>query len=233
MNRISPELKKEIRILRSQGRTYGEIRSAIGRIIPKSTLSYICSDVQLPLSYRKRIQALVLTTIHKARVMGAEMNRIKRELMFQDFIKRNTPIAKKIFDNETGKIALAMLCLGEASKYNAKKSRSFSLGNSDPRIICLFLDLLKQSFPAFDIEKIRCGVQCRADQNPEELKKYWMEVTGVPERLFYKALIDLRTKGKPTIKTGYKGVLRIYYFDAYVHLELESLADLVYNQLHH
>jgi hypothetical protein len=232
MKRFSQEQRARIRQLRSQGKTFGEIQAVIGVSVPKSTLSYICSDVRLPLSYHRRISLLILSTIHKARIIGTQINRMKREMMFQEFKKRNTPIARKIHDAETGKIALAMLCLGEASKYNAKKPSSFSLGNSDPRIICLFLDLLKQSFISFDIEKIRCGVQCRADQNPEELKTYWMEITGVPDRLFYKPLIDPRTKGKPTLKTEYKGVLRVYYFDSRVHLELESLADLVYNELH-
>lgn len=231
MKRLPPQIRDQIRLLRSQGKTYGEIRTVTGQLIPKSTLSYICSNVPLPSTYEERIAKLNLMTLDKARIIGAEINRIKREEMFQKFVVRNTPIAKMIHDREIGKIALAMLCLGEASKYNPKKSRSFSLGNSDPRIICLFLDLLKISFTSFNIEKVRCSVQCRADQNPEELKQYWMKITGVPERLFYKPLIDPRTVGKPTKKSGYKGVLRVYYIDSRVHLELESLGDLVYNQL--
>lgn len=232
MNRLSSQVHEQIRLLRSQGKTYSEIRLAIGLIVPKSTLSYICSKVQLPTSYQDRIAKLNLHTIHKARVIGAEINKIKREEMFLDFIKQNAPLAKMTRNMQVGKIALAMLCLGEASKYKEKKTRAFSLGNSDPRIICLFIDLLKLCFISFDIEKVRCCVQCRADQNPEELKVYWLKITGVPERLFYKALIDKRTIGKPTTKNGYKGVLRVYYLDTRVHLELESLADLVYNQVH-
>jgi hypothetical protein len=56
-------------------------------------------------------------------------------------------------------------------------------------------------------------------------------VTKVPKKLFYKTQIDPRTIGKPTRKIGYKGVLRVDYFDTKVQLDLESLADLVYNQL--
>jgi hypothetical protein len=231
VKRLSLQLRDQIRLLRSQGKTYGEIQSSVGQVIPKSTLSYVCSSVLLPQDYRDRIAKLNLKTLNKARVIGTEINRIKREEMFQTFIQVNTPVAKLIHTKEIGKIALAMLCLGEASKYNPKKSRSFSLGNSDPRILCLFLDLLKICFVSFDIKKVRCGVQCRADQDPEELKRYWMEITGIPERLFYKPLIDPRTVGKPTKKLGYKGVLRVYYIDSRVHLELESLANLVYNQL--
>lgn len=121
-----------------------------------------------------------------------------------------------------------MLCLGEASKYKA--SKSFSLGNSDPRIIYIFLSLLKKCFD-FNIEKVRCTVQCRADQNIKDLEQYWIKETGVPKRLFYKTRIDPRTIGKPTKKKDYKGVLRVNYIDTRVQLELESLANLIYNQL--
>ncbi len=58
-----------------------------------------------------------------------------------------------------------------------------------------------------------------------------MKITGIPKRLFYKTRIDSRTVGKPTLKKDYKGVLRVDYFDTKVQLDLESLADLIYNRL--
>ena len=82
-------------------------------------------------------------------------------------------------NREIAKIALAMLCLGEASKTRG----SFSLGSTDPRIITLFIELLKKCF-TFDLEKIRCTVQCRADQNIELLETYWLNITKIPKKLF-------------------------------------------------
>ncbi len=104
------------------------------------------------------------------------------------------------------------------------------MGNSDPRIIILFLNLLKHCFP-FDPEKVRCTVQCRADQDIPALEAYWQKVTGIPQKYFYKSRIDLRTVGKPTLKPGYKGVLKVDYLNRKVQLELESLADLIYNRV--
>ncbi len=63
----------------------------------------------------------------------------------------------------------------------------------------------------------------------DELEKYWMNVTKVPKRLFYKSRIDPRTIGKPTRKKEYKGVLKIDYFDSKVQHDLESLENLMYN----
>ena len=104
------------------------------------------------------------------------------------------------------------------------------MGSSDPRIIIIFLTLLKKCF-SFKQAKVRCTVQCRADQNVEELERFWLDVTKIPQEQFYKAQIDPRTIGKPTKKVDYKGVLKIDYLDIKVQLELESLANLVYNQL--
>ncbi len=220
-----------VRKLRSEGKTYGEIQKILNVHIPKSSLSWQCKDVLLPKGYRERIDILNLEGLSKGRRIAVEMNKIKHEEFLKFIRKINIPIAKEIHSTPTAKVALAMLCLGEASKYNPKTRRTFSLGNTDPRIILLFLGLLRQCF-SFNLEKVRATVQCRADQDPIVLKRYWQEVTKIPERLFYKPLIDPRTKGKPTKRIDYHGVLRIDYFDTKLQLELESLADLIYNQVH-
>ena len=226
--RYDPLLVKKVQNFRSEGKTYGEIRKLLQFNIPKSTLAEWCKEITLPHDYAERIAKLNFNNLTKARSIALEINRIKRDEFFNSINKVNEPIAGKIKDPLSAKIALAMLCLGEASKYNSKTA--FSLGSSDPRIIIIFLELLKKCFD-FDIEKIRCTVQCRADQNVEALEKFWRDVTKIPKRLFYKARIDPRTIGKPTRKTDYKGVLKVNYFNTKVQLELESLSQLVYNQL--
>lgn len=231
MSRYTKETISKVRHLRSLGKTYGEIREKLNFKIPKSTLSDWCKKVSLPLNYKERIEKLNTDNLTRGRKIATEINRIKREQLFAKIKEINLPIADKIHNLETAKIALAMLCLGEASKYNPKNRRTFSLGSSDPRIIIIFLTLLNFCFD-FKIEKARCTVQCRADQNTLHLERYWQKITKIPKYLFYKPLIDPRTIGKPTLKKDYKGVLRIDYFDTKIQLELESLADLVYNYLH-
>ncbi len=230
MPRYTQEIITRVRQLRSEGMTYGEIRRALGLNIPKSSLSWQCKNVVLPRDYTNRVKNLNNANLSKGRLMAMEMNKYKKELFFRKIKEINVPIARSVHVIPAAKIALAMLCLGEASKYNPKSGRTFSLGNSDPRIIVLFLGLLKQCF-SFDMRKVRATVQCRADQDPVVLATYWRKIVGIPKQLFYKPLIDPRTVGKPTKKLGYKGVLRIDYFDTKVQLELESLADLVYNEI--
>lgn len=230
MTRYSSSITHRIRTLRSEGKTYREIQKDVGLSIPKSTLSFICRGVILPESYASRVDQLNLAGLQRARNVAFEANKRRQQEFMQVILKRNTPVAKTIHSTGVAKVALAMLCLGEASKYNPSAHRSFSLGNSDPRIIILFLGLLQRCFP-FNIEKVRATVQCRADQHPEELKRFWIQATGIPERLFYKPLVDPRTRGKPTKKPNYRGVLRVDYFDSKIQRELESLADLLYNQI--
>lgn len=228
MQHYSKTIIQEAKKLRSKGQTYTEIEHTINLKIPKSTLHSWFKDVLLPKDYNNKISKLNMEHLKEARLIGIEKSKIKRQEFLSGLDKINLKIARLIQNHETAKIALAMLCLGEASKY--KPRRSFSLGSSDPRIIIIFLTLLKKCFNFKQI-KVRCTVQCRADQNIEELEKFWLDITKIPKKQFYKAQIDPRTVGKPTLNKNYKGVLKVDYFDTRIQLELESLANLVYNQL--
>lgn len=228
MQHYSKVTVQEAKELRSKGQTYTEIRNTLDLKIPKSTLHSWFKDVLLPKEYNNKIAKLNREHLKKARLIGIEKSKIKRQEFLRSLDKINLKTARLIHNYDTAKIALAMLCLGEASKYKA--SRSFSLGSTDPRIIIIFLTLLKKCFNFKQI-KVQCTVQCRADQNIEELEKFWLGITKIPKTQFYKAQIDPRTIGKPTLNKNYKGVLKVDYLDIRIQLELESLANLVYNQL--
>lgn len=217
-----------MRELRLKGKTYTEIKLKLGIQVPKSTLATWCKQIEMPQGYTTKIEELNKINRTKGRLVALATNKRKREELLRKINETNKPLARFIKEPSVAKIALAMLCLGEASK--SKRSASFYLGNSDPKIIVLFINLLKACFD-FDIHKVRCTVQCRADQDPNALEEYWMEVTGVPKELFYPSRVDPRTVGRPTKQKEHKGVLRVDYFDSLVRLQLESLANLVYNQL--
>ena len=228
MSKYPTAIPKKVNKLRSNGKTYREIRKILQLNIPKSTLSKWCKNISLPSEYPEKIAKLNLNNLSKARLIAKKVNKIKRDKYLKEIEQKNLSLAQSIHKLDTAEIALAMLCLGEASK--SSRGTSFYLGNSDSKIILLFLNLLKRCFE-FNLEKVRCTVQCRADQNIKNLERFWIKETKIPKRLFYKARIDPRTIGKPTKNKDYKGVLRVDYFDNNVRLELESLANLVYNQL--
>ncbi|MFZ2152983.1 MAG: hypothetical protein WAV41_02900 [Microgenomates group bacterium] len=229
MNTTNSSLKDRAKLLRKEGHTYSQINSILDTSVPKSTLSSWLKDIPLSKKAVSKIQKINNDNLIKARKSAINGNYLKQQKYLESINFKNKPVALHITNFDTGMIALSMLCLGEASKAKSKH-RSFSLGSSDPRIIIIFLKLLKR-FSNFDITKIRCTVQCRADQNTKTLERYWQKVTQIPFDQFYSTRIDQRTINKPTKNTEYKGVLVIDYYNRNTQLILESLANLVYNQL--
>lgn len=141
-----------------------------------------------------------------------------------DELKAKNESLVEYLNKDVSKLLLSVLYLGEGGKH--KSSRKLSLGNSDPKVIKFYLNLLRKCFSISE-DKLRARVQCRADQNVEELEEYWHEVTGIPLSQFHKTQVDERTVGKKTKRKDYKGVCVIIYFDTAIQLELEILAEQI------
>lgn len=230
--RYSPKLIAYIKHLRFLGSTYREMQEIVGKRIPKATLFHWCRYVPLSPEYEEKIRECNKKSWAKARKVCLENRKIRWVEFNKEITSKNLPIARVIKDAKSAKIALAMLCLGEASKSKNGRATVLSLGNSDPRIITIFMTLMKKCFPV-DPRNIRGVVQCRADQNIKELEIYWSNHTKIPLSQFYKASIDMRTLGKPTKKEDYKGVFVVTYLGfGKIQLELESLAQMIYNTFH-
>jgi hypothetical protein len=218
---VNMTIKQQVIELRREGKTYGEIQNILGVKIAKSTLSYWCKLVELPDDYQERVSRLLADGLNKSRAAALAKKQENREKHREELIKQYGYLKEMMKDKDVALIALAMLCLGEAGK-----SEGLYLGSSDPRIIKLFLGLLRRCFD-FDIEKTRGMIMCRADHNIQELETYWQEVSGIPKRLFYKTRIDPRTVGKATLNKEYRGVLRVDYYNAKIQKELKVLYNLL------
>jgi hypothetical protein len=229
MQHYNAEIINEVKFLRKLGKTYHEIKTILKMHIPKATMATWCRGIPMDQKYYDKVYKLNTDRLSIARNKAIEANRVKRCKFLEELKVKNFPIASQVCQFETAKIALSMLCLGEASKYKTG-SGHFCLGNSNPKIIQLFLELLKKTYD-YNPEKVRCTVQCRADQNTEVLETYWQEVTGIPKQKFYKSRIDKRTIGIPTLRSDYYGVLKVDYLNTKVQLDLECLAELVYNEV--
>lgn len=213
--------KNKILELRSRGMTYNEIKTALKLDIPKSTLSYICHNVDLPKSYGTKISRLNKNNLIKAQRMAVEANKTKRLLFIDNINRKNQELVKNL-GKDSLKIALAMLYLGEGSKW--KSHRGLMLGSSDPNVILLYVNLLKVCYE-IDKHRLGCRVQYRADQDIRKLERYWSKTTGIPLRNFYKTKPDPRTVGKPTRRNDYMGVCVVTCGGTEIQLELASLAE--------
>ncbi len=221
------ELRRQAVRLRKQGKTYSEIQNNLRMTIPKSTLSYWCCSIPLPLNYQRRIRDYNEFNLSKARKIALAVIKVKRKKYLKLITNRNEYLATALKNKDTAKIALAILYLGEGAK-NPKRG-SLMFGNSDPFIISLFLRLLRYCYDV-DESKFRCTLQCRADQNIKKLEKFWSQITKIPSARFYKARVDPRTVGKPSKKLDYKGVCRIDYFSAELFIEIRQIARIIHKE---
>jgi len=84
-------------------------------------------------------------------------------------LQNNKYLGSLLKDIDVAKVALITLYLGEGSKNSARSSLTF--GNSDPKVIDLFLTLVRKCYK-IDETKFRCTIQCRADQDIKALENF-------------------------------------------------------------
>lgn len=220
-------IREKVRKLRSEGKTYNEIRQTLNISIPKSTLSSWCRGVILPNWYPAKIRELNRKSFKKAQIMAWASRRRKREL-FLDKVRQEARKVIKKLNLENLKIVLAMLYLGEGAKW--KTHSGLMLGGSDPLVILLYILLLKKCYN-IKPSQLKCRISYRADQDICELEKYWSGITGIPQENFYKTKPDPRTVGKKTKKKDYKGVCVLTCAGSHIQLELEEIAKLLLKKL--
>ena len=219
----SLKTKNKAQRLRRDGKTYSEIQKIIGISLPKPTLSYWCKDIILPEEHKKRIIELNTGNLARGRAIRILQRREKRKENFL-FLQRDFKMTITTLDCYQKKLLLAMLYLGEGGKFIGRAG--VMLGNSDPKIIKIFLRLMRSTY-VIDEAKFRCTLQCRADQDIVKLESFWSRVANIPLSKFYKAQIDKRTIGKATKKKDYSGVLRVDYFSADIFHELMNLSEIL------
>jgi hypothetical protein len=216
------DLKKIVQRLRSDGRTYSEIRNYISESISKSTISLWCRNVALAPKVADVFHRRIAEKLKRARLSALQTNQKKRAKYLKELRDSNIHLLGLIKNKDIAKLVLAALYLCEGSK---NRNGALVFCNSDPLIIKLFLQLLRKCY-RIDEKKFRCTLQCRADQNIESIERFWSKITHIPMLQFYGARIDPRTIGKPTKKKDYKGVCRIDCFSADIYNELTIIGQL-------
>ena len=228
MPRIYPEeIKQKAIQLREQGLTYPEIQSLLSCHVPKNTFTGWFKRIQLSKQARLRILKKIEEASERGRAHSQvwKVNHQKRVDLISG-LRKKVSLEFQQVDNLTAKIALAMLYLAEGGKTN----EFIRFGNSNPKIIQLFLTLFRKTFP-LEETKLRGKVQCRADQNIKELESFWSELSGIPSAQFVKPQIDLRTTGKPTKRESYKGVFVVEYYSNSIFFELMFISDIIYDHI--
>ncbi len=220
---MNEQIKNNALRLRKQGKTYGEIIANLGHI-SKGSLSYWLSKARLSKAAVARIEKRKKINLERAQQAATETLRQKQENRTLAMRNQLFPLASRLADIKISKIALSFLYLGEGAKW--KSHRGLQLGSSDPKIVLLYIKLLKKCY-GIDINKFRCYICYRADQNFNKLKKYWAGILGIPLTSFYKSKPDIRTVGKPTKNKDYKGVCVLSCAGTNIQQELELIPNLI------
>lgn len=214
--------------MRSEGKTYSEILKIIESSIPKSTISSWCNNIKLPKWYQDKINELNKSSLMKAQKISRAVNNAKRERIISEIVKKAKIITESLKDKDILKVILAILYLGEGAKW--KSHRGLSLGSSNPTIIKLYIRLLRLCY-GISIKSLRCRISYRADQNINDLQKFWSHVTSINVKNFYKTIPDPRTIGRPTRKKDYNGVCVITCAGTHIQLELEAIPDFILKKI--
>ncbi|MBL7141872.1 hypothetical protein ISS21_02135 [Patescibacteria group bacterium] len=222
--RYKESFKNRVKQLRKAGKTYSEIQKTVKKSIPKSTLSYWCKDIPLPLGFQRRIKDYSKFNLNKARTVALAVIKAKREEFLKNLKEKNLYLAGRV-DRDIQKIMLSILYYCEGAKW--KGHSGLQLGSSDPELIKFYLSLLGKCYN-INNDKLRCRVGYRADQNIGELQKFWSKLTKIPLKHFFKTKPDPRSIGKKTKKKDYKGVCVISYSDTKIQLELEIIAKILF-----
>lgn len=124
-----------------------------------------------------------------------------------------------IHDEHILELSLAVLYLAEGSKKNIETA----IGSSDPNTLRFFLMGLQTVFQ-YDVQTVRCELYLRADQEPEQMKRYWAKELCLPLKNFRQVNIDKRTEGKSTYN-HYKGVCSLRCGNVAIRRRLVYLAE--------
>jgi len=205
--------------LRKRGMSIRTIEQKLA--IPRSTLSGWFRDISLTSSQKKKLDKHWENALVSARKKAAIWHNNDKLKRLEEANRQANAILLSLPTNNRFvlELALAILYAGEGSKKNLETA----LGSSNPLILRFFVQVLRTVYKV-DIQKMRCELYLRADQNPSQLKKYWAKELILPLSCFRQVNIDHRTLGSKTYDS-YKGVCHVRCGNVAIQRKLVLLAN--------
>jgi len=219
------ELKEKAIILRKQGFSIRKIESDL--CVPRSTLSGWLKNVQLTSEQKKKLLKNKKDALIGARKRAVAWHNNQKQQRLKEAETRAMETVRNLDINNKDiiELALATLYLGEGTK----KKIETSIGSSDPLILKFFIASLKIVY-GLDVDKIKCQLNLRADQNPQEMKIFWSKELGVPMKNFRSVFLDKRTMGSKTYPY-YKGVCQVLCGNAAIQRKLINISNIFCNKV--
>ncbi len=205
MRRWSDEAVAEVKKLRGEGLSYGQLSERLG--LAKSTLHYWIGGTQRPEKYRNADRK---RWIKEFQPLGALANkRLKDEFLENVKLQAEREVKRFPKSKIISKSILAALYWAEGAK---GRSQALKFANNDPKLNLLFITLLRRCY-VIDESKLRIRLHLHYYHKARLAKKFWSELLNVPLNQFGKIYWKARSKSKRfrrnfggTCFVGYNGI---------------------------
>lgn len=194
--RYSKHLKAKSIRLRKQGLSYNEIRRKVP--VAKSTLSLWLKSIPLEARHKERLYTKQIAIL----ALGPQSQKERRKREVED-------IVRSAEQEITLPISLDAYRLMGASLYWAEGSKKsgFEITNSDPYFILFVVRWVEKIFhiPA---QSLHARMNIYPQQNEDDMKKFWSDLTGIPIQNFGKSFVKPISKDYKK-NNLYYGTIRI------------------------
>jgi transcriptional regulator with XRE-family HTH domain len=202
---MNSSYRLEAKVLRRRGYSFSQLAERIG--ISKSTASLWTRDVVLsPLGiYRLKMRSVIglersNVSMHRKKIGRLEAAEEQANSILD--LPRGDEIREKM-------IALSIMYWCEG----VKNDRVVQFVNSDPYLCRSFIDLLEDVLYV-DRLKIRLTLHLHDYHDECSMKTFWSQSLDIPEDQFTKTYI--KASHHINKRDGYKGCIRISYYDCHV-----------------
>lgn len=180
-----------------------EIAAQVG--VAKSSVSLWVRDLILSPKAQARISGL--QTAGQRASQKANLERTRKNLLIAR--EEATGIVRNIvMTPDTALLMCSLLYWCEGAK--DKNDKTFTFSNSDSGLVRAFMKLMRHGL-VLDERKFRVRMHLHEYHSESLQKKFWSEVTDIPEQQFSKTYWKPHTA--KTIKRGYPGCIHIEYYD--------------------
>jgi transposase len=166
------EEKEKVIKLRQDGHSYNEIKKQVS--VSKDTISRWCREIKLTKKQLLHLQKLQKNGLRSGSQKGADANKQKRI--------NNEKILLKIGKKEIGKLTKREKFLIGVALYigeGTKNGSTVDFTNSNPKIIQFMVNWLIR-FCNIPKLKIKANLWLHDNNNEQNAKKYWSQITGLP-----------------------------------------------------
>lgn len=211
----SLDFRNKAVLLRKQGYSLREIIKRLS--ISQSTASLWLRDIKLTDKATNRLANRKILGQYKS-IQTKKETRERATLLLEKDVRASLGTFK--LDQTSAKLLSSIFFWTEGGRL---ASGYVTIINSDPAMVTTFLRLLRLSYD-LDEKKFRALLHLHEYHSESKVKEFWVGITKIPSSQFSKSYQKAHTKVRK--REGYKGCIRIRYYDVRVAKELKAFYNV-------